>query len=56
MTIVHKELKDHAFGIATEIARLAGKDPLFIWNSENFQNELKKIAERELERLKQEQK
>ncbi|WP_275425449.1 hypothetical protein [Bacillus sp. CGMCC 1.16541] len=36
MTIAQKELRDHAFEIATEIARVAGKDPLYIWNSENF--------------------
>lgn len=56
MTTVPKDLKDYAFQIVTDVARLSGKDPLDIWNSENFQIELIRIAKRELERLKQEQK
>ncbi|WP_156942451.1 hypothetical protein [Alkalihalobacterium bogoriense] len=56
MTTVPKDLKDYAFQIATEVARLSGKEPLAIWNSENFQKGLQEIAEKELERLKKEQK
>ncbi|WP_156942459.1 hypothetical protein [Alkalihalobacterium bogoriense] len=56
MTTVPKDLRDHAFQIATEVARLSGKEPMAIWNSENFQKGLQEIAEKELERLKQEQK
>ena len=40
MTTLPKDLKDYAFQIATEVARLSGKEPLAIWNSENFQDEL----------------
>ena len=56
MTTVTKDLREYAFQIVLDDARLAGKDPLDIWNSENFQRELTRIAERELERLKREQK